>query len=324
VLNNEDMVKLNIVVAMGGCSSERDISMRSGMSVVGALNRLPLKVSAWELISEDPAVVTEQLQQLKPDIVFNALHGRFGEDGQFQSILHAQNVSVTGCDVEASHRTMNKILTQRALNAAGLPVPNFVALHSSYSVDEILATVNKGPWVIKPALEGSSVGIQIVHDANQLSPAIEQTLRRGPEVIVEQYIDGRELTVSVLDGEALAVVEILPQQPFYDYKAKYEANTTRYTVPALLTESETRAVQTVALKATSVMNCEPLARVDFLFKNEQEYYILEINTVPGLTQSSLLPKAAAAAGMDMTQLCLKILETAYAKTQKESGCFPVY
>lgn len=301
----------HIGVLMGGCSSEREISLRSGAAILEALRQSGCRVSQVEIFSADEDAVRQTVRQSQLDVAFIALHGKFGEDGTLQGILEAMGVPYTGSGPEASRLAMNKATTQSVLRRQGLPVPEYrIIRRDSPGRAGDLVRGLRFPVVVKPSCEGSSIGISICQVPERLGEAVERAWAFGPEVIVEEFISGRELTVGILGGEALPVIEIRAPQPFFDFTAKYQKGMTEYLVPAPLEPAVASSVQDAAWKAFNVVGCRDMGRIDVMLDAGQRPFILEINTIPGFTATSLLPKAAAQAGYPFPQLCLKIVAMA--------------
>ncbi len=301
-----------IGVVMGGNSSEREISLKSGKAVAQALKAEGAKVK--EIVLEDciPSSVKAILEAANVDVVFIALHGRFGEDGGIQAILEEEGIPYTGSGVEASRLAIDKAAAQEIFISQNIPVPKFATLHKGEFFD------NEGPlgmlsWplVVKPAREGSSIGITLVEKEKEFRMALDQAFRYDETVLVEEYIKGRELTVGVLDGEPLPIVEIKPKHKFFDFVAKYEKGQTEYIVPAVLPSSITQKVEEAGVRAYEVLGCRHFARTDIILDEQNQPFVLEVNTIPGFTATSLLPKAAAAKGINFSRLCLKLAELAY-------------
>jgi D-alanine-D-alanine ligase len=282
-----------LAVLKGGPGSERDVSLRSGASVASALRSVGADVTEIEVIG------TEVEIPAGTELVFNLIHGTFGEDGYLQALLEERGIPYTGEGVKESRVAFDKILTKQALARAGVPTP----------CSEILKSGEKPtlplPIVIKAPCQGSSVGVHLIHQASAIDPALADCLQHGDEILVEELVEGRELTVGVLGDQVLPVVEIRPLAGFYDYTNKYTKGATEYLVPAPLTEEETAAVQSVALAAVKALGLRVYSRVDVLLGRGGPT-VLEINTIPGMTETSLLPKAAAASGLDFSNLCCRI------------------
>ncbi len=288
-------VARRFVVLKGGPGSEREVSLRSGASVANALRGAGFSVEEIEL-SGTQVEIPEGTE-----LVFNLIHGTFGEDGELQSLLEKQGIPYTGEGSAESRVTFDKILTKKALENCGVPTPRWEILRAGEQPTLPL------PIVIKAPRQGSSVGVHLIHSQEQIAPALADCLLHGEEILVEELVTGRELTVGILDDQALPVVEIRPLEGFYDYTNKYTKGATEYLVPAPLTPAETQAVQEVALAANRALGLKVYCRVDVLLTPAGPT-VLEINTIPGMTETSLLPKAAAASGLDFTALCLKIAE----------------
>lgn len=310
----------SIGVLMGGCSSEREISLKSGTAIYAALTEIGCKAAAVVIESEQERDVVDLITKARVDLAFIALHGRFGEDGTIQAILEKMGIPYTGSGVAASRIAIDKVTTQTLLRKSGLLVADFVVINSGKkSFSPELEQINTFPVVVKPAREGSSIGITLVHQKSELVKAIETALAYGPQVLIERYIQGRELTVGILGEEALPIVEIKPKASFFDFQAKYQSKTTEYLVPAKLKEPIASKIQQIALQAFRIVGCADFSRIDFILDKEANPFVLEINTIPGFTAMSLLPKAAGAAGYTFPALCLKIIQLAYARKAKHSN-----
>ena len=310
-----------IGVIMGGCSSERDVSLRSGSAIVKALTEAGCQVKPLDLTSEDRETVKAWLKGEKIDVSFIALHGRFGEDGAIQGILDELRIPYNGCGPAASLVAFNKCLSQERFEAKGIRVPKtaFVKANASLDLASLVRALGGFPLVIKPACEGSSIGVNFAGDEDTLLAGIQKSLEYGPDVLIQECIRGRELTVGILGVTPLPIVEIRAQHAFFDFQAKYKDQTTQYFVPAQLSADVARSVQLEAVKAYEALGCEGFGRVDVLLDEKNVPYVLEINTIPGFTATSLLPKAARAAGLDFQQLCLTLLEMAYGKKKAASS-----
>ena len=282
-----------VVVLKGGPGAEREVSLRSGASVADALR------SVGALVEEIEVIGTEVEIPSGTELVFNLIHGTFGEDGELQGILEQRGIPYTGEGSDASRIAFDKILTKKALQMAGVPTPRWEILHAGEQPTLPL------PIVIKAPRQGSSVGVHLIHSQDQIAPALADCLLYGEEILVEELVSGRELTVGILGNQALPVVEIRPREGFYDYTNKYTKGATEYLVPAPLNALETEQVQAVALAANGALGLKIYCRVDVLLAADGPT-VLEINTIPGMTETSLLPKAAAVSGLDFSALCVKI------------------
>ena len=292
-----------VAVLMGGRSAERDISLDSGLRVLAALQRQGVDAQAF-----DPA--ERSLSDLSAfDRAFIALHGRYGEDGTIQGALELMGVPYTGSGVMASAVGMDKWRTKLIWRAAGLPMPNFIMLDENCDFEAAERHLGL-PIFVKPACEGSSIGITRVSRVGQLQAAYREAAKHDTLVIAEQAISGGEYTVAVLGDEALPVVRIVPATEFYDYEAKYLRNDTQYLCPCGLPEAREREMRAQALAAFRILGCRGWGRVDFLMDERGAAYLLEINTSPGMTDHSLVPMAARAAGISYEQLVWRVLEQA--------------
>jgi D-alanine-D-alanine ligase len=292
---------LNITVMLGGPSAEREVSLRSGAAVAKALGSLGHKVE--EL---DPRTEAWTLPA-GTDVVFLALHGTYGEDGTVQRKLDELGVLYTGCDAEASRIAFDKHLTKVRCIEAGVPTARFAVL------DSPSARWPMGwnpPVVLKPLRQGSSFGLQFVERVADWSKALAESMRYDSQVLMEEKISGPEATVGILDGNPLPVVEVRPKTGTYDYQSKYTAGATDYFCPAPFDDLTTRRIQAAAMGAFQAIGGRDYARVDVMVRADGEPVVLEVNTLPGMTETSLLPKAAAAAGMDYSQLCWRMVELA--------------
>jgi len=292
---------------LGGPSAEREISLRSGTAVAKALQSLGHTVR--EL---DPR---EEAWVLAPgtDVVFLALHGTYGEDGTVQRRLDGLGALYTGCDAGASRIAFDKVLTKERCEAAGVPTAKFMV------VDSVQAPWPKGlppPLVVKPVRQGSSVGLQFVERAEDWTAALAEALKFDSEVLVEEKIAGRETTVGILGAAALPVVEVRPRTGAYDYRNKYTAGRTEYFCPAEFAAAVTQRIQAAALGAFRSVGGRDYARVDVMVRADGSPVVLEVNTLPGMTETSLLPKAAAAAGLDYAQLCQRMVDLALERQNR--------
>ncbi|HEX5398295.1 MAG TPA: D-alanine--D-alanine ligase [Verrucomicrobiae bacterium] len=302
--------KMNIVVMLGGPSAEREVSLRSGAAVAGALRSL------GHLVSEiDPKDGKFTLPQ-KTDVVFLALHGTYGEDGVVQRQLDGLGAAYTGCDAEASRIAFDKVLTKKLCVQAGVPTAEFQVVQSKHAALPVALSL---PLVVKPVRQGSSVGLQFVEKVEDWPVALSEALQYDAEVLVEEKISGRETTVGILDGRALPVVEVRPRTGRYDYRNKYTVGCTEYFCPADFDAATTRKVQDAALAAFHAIGGRDYARVDVMVRENGDPVVLEVNTLPGMTETSLLPKAAAAAGINYAELCQCMVDLALKR--KMAGQF---
>ncbi|HQP10407.1 MAG TPA: D-alanine--D-alanine ligase [Candidatus Omnitrophota bacterium] len=307
-----------IGVLMGGVSSEREISLKSGQAIVEALGRRGCEVVGLDITDGEPEAIRSLLEKSGIDLAFIALHGRLGEDGTIQSILEDAGIPYAGSGVEASRLAINKALAQEMFKKNGIKIPSFVALSRKDPIDipGAIEALGGFPVVVKPACEGSSIGVSFVRTSSELARAIEDAWQYGDTALIERYIKGKELTVGILGREALPVVEICPKRPFFDFEAKYTKGMTDYIVPARIPQDISDGIQKAALAAHRVLGCEDISRVDFILADDQSHYVLEINTIPGFTATSLLPKAAQHRGIGFDQLCYQLIVLAYGKKSK--------
>jgi len=331
---------MKIAVLMGGASAEREVSLASGIAVVTALREQGHEVSAVDTVrgvipeAEEAELLPEGVHAAPPeavesrlsavdlvalpevrgaDVCFLALHGGVGEDGTLQALFELSGITYSGTGPLGSAIAMDKDVSKRLLRDAEIPTlpwrvaraPNF-----QYDADTILDAVGY-PCIVKPSKQGSSVGLQVVEEPLELDGAIADAARFDDEVMIERYVRGRELTVSILGDQALPPIEIRPKKGIYDYESKYTAGMTEYLCPAPLDEELVAQMNVYALRAFKVLKLRGYARVDFILAKEK-LYCLEANTLPGMTATSLFPKAAAAAGIPFPQLCARIAELSVA------------
>ena len=296
-----DLQHEKVAVLMGGRSAERAISLLSGDAVLRALRERGVNAIGID-VSEDRAL---QLREQNVDRVFNILHGRGGEDGQLQGMLGMMGIPCTGSGVLASALTMDKARTKQLWSCLGLPVPEGEVLDENSEWEQLIR--NYGELVVKPVHEGSSIGMSMVDSAPALRKAWETAREFDSLVMAERRIKGREFTVTLLQGEVLPAIELSTDREFYDYEAKYLAEDTHYICPANLPPAQQERLATLSRAAFDSVGCEGWGRVDLMQDEEGDFYLLEINTVPGMTDHSLVPIAAKTAGLDFGDLVLTIL-----------------
>ncbi|MEI8315188.1 MAG: D-alanine--D-alanine ligase [Verrucomicrobiota bacterium] len=297
------MKNLKVAVLMGGPSAEAEVSRKSGAMVAAALRQAGMTVVPVDLQG------TEVNLPADVDVAFIAMHGTFGEDGQIQRILEDHGVAYTGSDPGASARAFDKVLAKECFIEDGIPTPKSVVFDGVNLPEEL-----RWPLFVKPARQGSSVGISRVDDLSALLQAYQQAKQFDSQVLVEEFVRGREFTVGILDGTALPVVEIRTKREFFDYEAKYIAGAAEEICPATLDETRTMWAKTFALRAHDCLGCRDYSRVDLMLDEETgKFFVLEVNTLPGMTANSLLPKAARAAGLEMPALCSRMVELALAR-----------
>lgn len=291
----------NIAVLKGGPGTERLVSLNSAAAVANALRSLGAEVTEIDVTGPDfdlPAGT---------ELAFNMIHGTFGEDGQLQSILDARGIPYTGEGETGSRLAFDKIASKRRFDAAGVPGAKWEIVTKGDAPTLPL------PFVVKPPREGSSVGVHIVLDTVGLDAALEDCFARDTEVLVEEFISGKELTVGIVGDEAFPAVEIVPKVDFYSYENKYTKGASEYFCPARLDDATALAVRDAALAAHRALGLEVYSRVDVLLDAQNRPYVLEVNTIPGMTETSLLPKGAAAVGIGFPELCARIAQLSLKK-----------
>lgn len=298
-----------VAVLHGGLSSEREVSLATGRACAEALRSRGYDVLLLDVDLE----VAARLHAEKVEVAFNALHGRWGEDGAIQGLLEASGIPYTGSGVLASALGMDKPLSKLLFRDAGLRVIEYRLFPRERAAAISVADLPFGlPAVVKPGAEGSSVGVHVVREAAALAAACADAARYKGGVVVERYVKGTEVNVAVLDGKALGAIEIVPSREFYDYVAKYTPGMTQYFYPPRLPAADVAAVSAAAERAYAVLGCAGVARVDFIVA-EGGPYVLEVNTLPGMTATSLVPKIAAGNGISFPDLCERLLEGAALK-----------
>jgi D-alanine-D-alanine ligase len=300
-----------IGVLAGGPSNEREISLRSGHAVHSALLKEGFDAIFLDIKDDIRKVLTESAI----DVAFIALHGRFGEDGTVQRMLEEIRIPYTGSNVPASRLALDKIASKKVFIEKGIPVPDYAVLEK-VDPDKTAAARLGYPLVVKPQFEGSSIGLSIVGKEESLADALDRAFGYGDKVMLEEYIKGRELTVGILSDKALPVIEIVTRSNVYDYEAKYKNADTQYLVPAPLDKKALEEAGRLGMAAHKALGCSSFSRVDMMMDDAGKFFVLEVNTIPGMTERSLLPKAAQAIGLPFGGLCVKILEDTIARTVK--------
>jgi len=304
--------RLQVAVLMGGPSAEREVSLRSGAAVAAALERTGAAVARVDVrgtVLKLPADV---------DVVFVALHGTFGEDGTVQRLLEELGLPYTFSDAAASARAFDKIAAKEAFVAAGISTPRWAVVERTDRQFVPLRSL-RWPLVIKPARQGSSVGIELVEKPEDLQHACLVAGQYDDRLLVEERIAGREFTVAVMDERTLPVIEVRSKRTFFDYEAKYTKGETDYLVPAPVAEATRERMQALARQAHECLGCRDLSRVDMMMDGAGELFVLEVNTVPGFTETSLVPKAALADGMSFDRLCGHLVRRALARRSREGS-----
>lgn len=302
----KDLKNIKIGVFRGGVSAEREVSLVSGAAVFDAL-----KVSGYDVVDcviDDaaPEYIEDIVKQHGIELVFIVLHGEFGEDGTLQQILDDIGVKYTGSGSQASRDAMDKVRTHEIMQRNNISMPNY-----SIGTESRILNPESFPVVVKPAAAGSSFGVSIVKKAEEFRAACNEALKYSDTVLVEKYIKGRELTVGILGDTVLPVVEIRSRADFYDYKSKYEDDATEFIVPADIPDNIVMQAEKSAKQAYDALGCAGAVRVDFLLDDDERLYVLELNTIPGMTSHSLLPLAASKNGLSFFQVCEKIIQLSY-------------
>jgi len=301
----EELKAKKIGVLLGGLSAEREVSLNSGNAVLAALTAQGYQAVGIDVGRDLP----QRLAAEKIETAFIALHGRFGEDGSVQGLLELMGIPYTGSGVLASALAINKVFSKVMFSSAGLAVAPYQVLRRGEEpvISEPL------PVVVKPSQEGSSVGVSIVREPGRMEAALAEAFRYDSEILVERFIDGREVQVGILEGRAMGAIEIVPKGEFYDYEAKYTAGMAEHILPARLPAAVYADVLRQGERAHAALGCDCYSRVDFLVNDAGECYILEVNTLPGMTDLSLLPEIARGAGIEFADLVVRILLTASLK-----------
>lgn len=293
-----------VAVLMGGRSAEREISLNSGQTVLTALQEKGIDAHKVDVDYD----VAEQLRAGNFDRAFVMLHGRGGEDGQIQGLLQSMNIPFTGSDVTGAVLSMNKMISKQSWVQQGLPTAKFERVSISSNIDDVVQRLGL-PIIIKPVNEGSSIGMSKVNTADELLTAIELATQFDTEVMAEHWITGAEYTVAILGQTALPMIKLKTPHEFYDFEAKYQANTTEYLCPCGLSEQDEQYCQQLALMAFNGLRMKGWGRVDLMQDQDGEFYLLEANSVPGMTDHSLVPMAAKQFGLSFEDLVWQILET---------------
>ena len=295
-----------ILVLMGGWSNEREISLISGESVFNSLITSGLDVIKLDLNKDNISKVKE----LNPDRIFIVLHGKGGEDGEIQ--LHLENLGIpyTGSGSESSKVCMNKRTTKKILLENNIQTPGYIKISKSTNIEDIENSFQY-PFVIKPTSEGSSIGVYVVEDRVSCKEAINENIKISNDVIVEEYISGKEYTVGIVDNNALPVIKLIPPGKFYDFEAKYNSKETKYICPSGLDQNTEEEIKKLSLNCFSLLNCRGWGRVDLIIDEKNKPWVIELNTVPGMTEHSLVPMAANYRNINFNELVLKILDTTF-------------
>lgn len=303
-----------VAVLKGGRSAEREVSLNTGSQVAAALVSSGYDVTEIDAADDD---FIAQLQSSAADVVFICLHGRFGEDGTMQGALELLGMPYVGSRVLASALAMDKVMSKAIYGCSGIPTPDYVCLDrgDEWSVDGLVGQLGE-KVVVKPCTEGSSIGMTIVHSAVELPEAIDKAFASDERVLVERFVTGVEVTVGVLgegaEARALPTLEIVPEHEFYDYESKYLPGMSTHIIPARLSDAQNAECARLAVESHRALGCRHISRTDTIVTETGEIYVLETNTIPGMTSTSLVPDAARAAGIEFPQLCSRLVEMALA------------
>ena len=296
---------------MGGISKEREISLKTGSAISTSLRRLN-----YEVIDVDVGKdIVTKLESVKPDIAIVALHGQYGEDGCIQGLLEIMNIPYSGSGVLGSSVGMDKSVCKMVAGDLGLTLPKNIVYKKGDSKNNLKVDFGY-PVVVKPSREGSTINVSIIHKESELESAVDVAFKSDNKILIEEYIKGVEVTVGVVNGKALTVLEVVPESGFYDFESKYTKGKTEYIVPARIDENVAKQIQNDALKIYNAVDCSGIARIDFIVADNNKNYFLEINTMPGMTELSLVPKAANHDGVTFDQLVEELVNSAGLKEKR--------
>jgi D-alanine-D-alanine ligase len=313
-MRDPSLKKKRIAVMMGGLSREREISLKTGKAIQKALSEKGYTVIPID-VGDD---IAEKLMKEKIECAFLALHGKFGEDGTIQGMLELMRIPYTGSGVLASALAMDKIMSKKFFLCERIPTPRFEVFQREEIKKDLPQSVSVPlPVVVKPAREGSTIGVSIVQKHEELAPALKEAGKYDEEILVEEFMKGKEITVGILEDIPLPIIEIVPKSGFYDYHSKYTKGETQYILPAQIPREKYLYAQEISLKAFQRLGCSGVARVDLMTDENEDPYVIDVNTMPGMTETSLLPKAASYAGIPFEDLVERILLGASLKL--ESG-----
>ncbi|MBX7148855.1 D-alanine--D-alanine ligase [bacterium] len=303
--------KMKVAVLYGGLSKEREVSLRSGAAVINALQNKGYAVTGIDCADK---TWIKTIEEAKVDRAFLALHGKFGEDGAIQGALEWLKIPYTGCGVFSSALCFNKQATKSVLQNIGITMPQGTVYSTAQAVDDFVAAFKMNyPVIVKPNTEGSSIGLGRAANAQELTEALKKASAFDHDILIEELIEGREVTSSVLNGKALPLIEVRPKSGVYDYLSKYTKGMTDYLAPAPLDEAISRQIGFESEKIVRELGCEGAVRIDYMLNRHLKPYFLEVNTIPGMTETSLLPKAAGCVGLSFEELCEQILQAARLK-----------
>jgi len=309
---------MKVAVLMGGISSEREISLKSGKAVSSALNKKGFDVTEIDIESSN----LNELLELTPDVAFITLHGRFGEDGTIQKMLEKRGIAYTGSGPSASRLAFDKLSSKVIFMLSGMKTPDFTLVNKAFSDRKIMQIIAKFglPVVVKPRAEGSSIGISIHKSISTVLQGVKEAMKLDRDVIIERLIDGLEVTVGVLNEKPLPIIIPKTENKFFDFDAKYKDDSTIYVIDPPFSDKRKEKISSLALQAHQVLGCSGFSRVDMILSDD--IYVLEVNSIPGLTERSLVPMAAKHAGTSFPDLCSKIIDAAF--TRKQNRIFNKY
>ena len=303
-MKDQSLKKKKVAVLMGGVSREREISLKTGKAILKALTEKGYSVTPID-VGED---ISERLAKEKIECAFLALHGRFGEDGTIQGLLELMGIPYTGSGVLASALAMHKIMAKKFFICEKIPTPRFEVFQRKAIEKGLLQPISFPlPLVVKPAREGSTIGISIVRKEEERVPALKRAGEYDEEILVEEFMEGKEITVGILEDIPLPIIEIVPKSGFYDYHSKYTKGETQYILPARISREKYLYAQEISLKAYQTLGCSGVTRVDLMTDENENPFVIDVNTMPGMTETSLLPKAASFAGIPFEDLVERIL-----------------
>lgn len=307
--------KLKVAVLMGGISQERDISLLSGRMITRALERGGADVVPFDITPDNLSILDDP----DIDVFFPALHGEFGEDGRPQEILEERGLCYAGCGPASSRLAFDKLACKEALKATNVLLPSDICVKDGDEISDLAERISQlgDKFVVKPVANGSSFGVRILAEAQMAAAIAIETCSEFGDCMVEQFIAGKEITVGILDGRALPIIEIRSKTQFYDYEAKYEDDSTEFLFDTIADNGLTSRIQADAVECFKTIGCRHLSRVDMILNEEGQPYFLEINTLPGFTDHSLLPMAAAKIGISAEKLCMDIVQAAIRDHQKK-------
>jgi D-alanine-D-alanine ligase len=313
-MKDQSLKKKKVAVLMGGVSREREISLKTGKAILKALTEKGYSVTPIDVGGD----ISERLAKEKIECAFIALHGRFGEDGTIQGLLELMGIPYTGSGVLASALAMHKIMAKKFFIYEKIPTPRFEVFQRKAIEKDLSQPISLPlPLVVKPAREGSTIGISIVRKEEEWVPALKRAGEYDEEILVEEFMKGKEITVGILEDIPLPIIEIVPKSGFYDYHSKYTKGETQYILPARISREKYLYAQEISLKAYQSLGCSGVTRVDLMTDENENPFVIDINTMPGMTETSLLPKAASYAGIPFGDLAERILLGASLKI--ESG-----